>query len=405
MLSMNTSSGRLVHLAVDQTGLVDNAGLAHLEIEVGTLAGALADAGEDRRAAVLLGEVVDQLLDENRLANARASEEARLATADVGLEKVDGLDAGLEDLRLRGELVKGRRRVVDRVVLDVLGHLAAVDGLTHDVPDATERGGAHRHHHGVAGVADLEATGEAVGRGHGHGANDAARELRLHLEHGADVTDGGVSVNDERRIDARHLIVELDVHDRSDDADDRAHTDGAVELVVRGLLEGGARLVVLLCHQLSSNAEAPLHGAAARPVLRGRRVEQRVEDDRSEVGGHELAQDLLGGGIEGKVGVGATLDLGERLALARLVGHGELLFGDGEQLLDNLDLLDTVLGVPVVQHHAIDLSLCVAAHDVGGDAVRLVLVGLGGDAHEGHDRRHLAIGEVLGGLAAAGDDR
>ena len=52
-------SRRLVHLAVDQAGLVDDAGLAHLKVEVGALAGALADAGEDRGAAVLLGEVVD----------------------------------------------------------------------------------------------------------------------------------------------------------------------------------------------------------------------------------------------------------------------------------------------------------------------------------------------------------
>ena len=67
---------RLVHLAVDQRAfrafdralvrvLVD-AGLDHLVIEVVALAGALADAGEHRIAAVRLGDVVDQFHDDAR---------------------------------------------------------------------------------------------------------------------------------------------------------------------------------------------------------------------------------------------------------------------------------------------------------------------------------------------------
>ena len=195
---------------------------------------------------MLLSEVVDELLDEDRLANARAAEQARLAAADVGLEKVDGLDAGLEDLRLRGELVKGGRGVVDRVVLDVVGGLLAVDRLAHDVPDTAERGGADGHHHGMAGVAHLEAAREAVGRGHGHGADDAARQLRLDLENRAHMADGSVALDGERGVDARDLPLELNVNDGPDNADDRAHAHGAVELVVGRLLERGARLQVLL---------------------------------------------------------------------------------------------------------------------------------------------------------------
>ena len=48
-----TGARRLVHLAEDQRGLVDDARLAHLEVEVVALAGALAHAAEDRDAAVL----------------------------------------------------------------------------------------------------------------------------------------------------------------------------------------------------------------------------------------------------------------------------------------------------------------------------------------------------------------
>ena len=104
---------RLVHLAVHERGLLDDARLLHLEPEVGALTGALADAGEHRHTTVLGGDPVDHLLDEHRLAHAGAAEQADLAALHVGLEQVDDLDAGLEHLRLGLELVEGRRVAVD----------------------------------------------------------------------------------------------------------------------------------------------------------------------------------------------------------------------------------------------------------------------------------------------------
>ena len=111
---------RLVHLAEDQRAFRLHAwssgscGSAltfevdELVIEVVALAGALADAGEHRIAAMGLGDVVDQLLDEHRLADAGAAEQADLAALGVGREQVDDLDAGDQDLRL-GRLVGDRR--------------------------------------------------------------------------------------------------------------------------------------------------------------------------------------------------------------------------------------------------------------------------------------------------------
>ena len=83
-------------------------------IEVVALARALADAGEHRVAAVRLGDVVDQLLDDHGLADAGAAEQADLAALGVGREQVDDLDAGDEDLRFGRLLGVGRRRLVDR---------------------------------------------------------------------------------------------------------------------------------------------------------------------------------------------------------------------------------------------------------------------------------------------------
>src|ERR1044072_9573909 len=69
-------AGGLFHLAEDEHRLVDDARLLHLQPQVVALAGALADAAEGGQAAVLLGEVGDQLLDEDRLAGAGAARSA-----------------------------------------------------------------------------------------------------------------------------------------------------------------------------------------------------------------------------------------------------------------------------------------------------------------------------------------
>ena len=117
-----TGSRRLVHLAVDQAGLVDNAGVAHLQVQVGTLTGTLANAGEHGSAAVLLSQVVDEFLDDNGLANAGAAEQTGLAALDERLDQVDGLDARLKDLGLRDQLVILGSRTMDGHVAGDLGH-------------------------------------------------------------------------------------------------------------------------------------------------------------------------------------------------------------------------------------------------------------------------------------------
>jgi hypothetical protein len=147
----------LVHLAVDQRGLRDDGlarlelGLAHLEEEVVAFAGALADAGEHGHAAVGLGDVVDELLDEHGLADAGAAEEADLAALSVGGEQVDDLDARLEDLDLRRLIDELRRIAVDGRTLGVDG-AGLVDGLADDVEDAAEALLADGHHDGLARV-------------------------------------------------------------------------------------------------------------------------------------------------------------------------------------------------------------------------------------------------------------
>ena len=221
-------AGRLVHLAVDQRGLREHRitgrqlRLGHLVVKIAAFAGALADAGEHREATVLLGDVVDQLEDEHGLADAGATEQTDLATAAVGGQQVDDLDAGLEHLDLDRLVDELGRRAVDRMELGRGDRPGLVDGQTDDVEDAAEDLLAHRHHDRRAGVLDHHAADQTVGGVHRDAADRALAQVLGDLDD--DVVGTGVDrgVGDrERGVDLRQVGAgELDVHDGADDLED-----------------------------------------------------------------------------------------------------------------------------------------------------------------------------------------
>jgi peptide chain release factor 1 len=79
----NSGSGTwgLVHLAVDESATrsrfadLDHSRGDHLVVQIVAFAGAFAHSGEDRVSTVGLSHVVDQLLDEHRLADTGTSEQ------------------------------------------------------------------------------------------------------------------------------------------------------------------------------------------------------------------------------------------------------------------------------------------------------------------------------------------
>jgi peptide chain release factor 1 len=250
-VSADRATRRRVHLAEDEGGLVEDARLLHLDDQVVALTGALADAGEHGHTAVVLGDALDHLLDQHRLADARTAEQADLAALDVRGEQVDDLDAGLEHLGLRLELVEGRRLAVDRPALgDLQGlALAEVEHLTGHVEHVALGHVADRHRDRRAGVGDLRATDQAVGGLQGDGAHERVAEVLRDLEgHGEGALAlplaRHVDLDGERVVDLRDLVRgELDVHDGPDHAGDAAHAG----LVGRGVLrvDGGRGHVCL----------------------------------------------------------------------------------------------------------------------------------------------------------------
>ncbi len=169
--------GRLVHLAEDQRAfgagggavvllrvLVD-ARFDELVIEVVALARALADAGEHRIAAVRLGDVVDQLLDDDRLADAGAAEQADLAAAGVRRQQVDDLDAGDRGsaISVDWSTYVGAGWWMARLCWVLIGP-ASSTGCADDVHDAAERLVADGHGDRLARVGDLLAAHQTFGR-------------------------------------------------------------------------------------------------------------------------------------------------------------------------------------------------------------------------------------------------
>jgi len=80
-------TGRLVHLAEDQRGIVDDAGIGHLKEQVIALAGALAHPGEAGDPAEVLGHPADHLLDQHRLAHAGPAEQPDLPPRTYGVSR------------------------------------------------------------------------------------------------------------------------------------------------------------------------------------------------------------------------------------------------------------------------------------------------------------------------------
>ena len=211
---------RLVHLAEHEAGLLQHLRLLHLLPEVVAFPRALPDAGEDRVPAVLRGDVVDELLDDDGLAHARAAEQPRLAAAHVRAEKVDDLDPRLEDLRLGLQLAKGTPGRWMGMRASARHRSLAVHGLSQQVEHPAEHLLADRHGDGGAGVDDGAAAGDAVRGVQRHRAHPVAAEVLLHLAHQARLPAADLRVDQEGVADLGEMpLLELRVEDRPDDLD------------------------------------------------------------------------------------------------------------------------------------------------------------------------------------------
>ena len=166
---------------------------------------------------MLDGDVADQFEHGDRLADARAAEQADLAAPRHGAHEVDDLHPRLKQFDVAF-------LVLERRWIPVYGHALAgvdraflVDGVAEHVHDAAKGFLADGNGDRLSRVGDREAAREALGGAHRDGANDAVAELLLHLERQSALRD------EEGVVDLGNLLPrEFDVDDRADDLDDFA---------------------------------------------------------------------------------------------------------------------------------------------------------------------------------------
>ena len=207
-------------------------------------------------------DVVDQLLDEDRLAEPGAAEEADLAALDEGRDQVDDLEPGLEDLELRREVAERRGVAVDRPPLHVRARRRLlVDRVARDIPEPPERRVADRDGDRPPRVGDDRTTGHAIGRVHRDGTNAVVAEVLLHLrDQGADAAVGLRDVDGERAVDLRKPIREDRVHDDALDLDDLAGVLRGISVVGHASPRAGCECLFLTSSRLRFEAAQGAHG-------------------------------------------------------------------------------------------------------------------------------------------------
>lgn len=182
-----SGSGRLVHLSENESHLglslkVDDTSLNHLSVKIVTLSGSLTDTGEDGETTMGLGNVVNQLLDEDGLSDTSTTEETNLTTSGVRGKEIDNLDTGLEDLSSGRLLGEGRRLGVNGEVLGGLDGSTLVNGLTTDVDNSTKGTSADGDSDGGTSVSDGGTSDKTLSTVHSNGSDGVLTEMLSNLE-------------------------------------------------------------------------------------------------------------------------------------------------------------------------------------------------------------------------------
>ena len=111
---------------------------------------------------MLLGDVVDQLHNDNRLADARATEQADFTALGKRRDQVDDLDAGFEDLSCRLLILIGRSGTVDGPALLALDRRLVIHRLAEQVENTAQIVVADRNRDRSTGINGLHAAHQTV---------------------------------------------------------------------------------------------------------------------------------------------------------------------------------------------------------------------------------------------------
>ena len=213
-----------VHLTVDKdalgfAGKVDDLGLHHFEVQVGTFTGTFTDTSEDGETTVTLGDVVNEFHDNDGLADTSTTEETDLTTLAVGENEINDLDTGGENGVLGGLVSELGGDGVDGELGLLADGATLVDGFTEDVEDAAEGFATDGDGNLTTSGDDLGLELEEIGGLHGNAATGVGVQVLDDFE-GEGFTTAEVIGDVEGGEDGGNTFVEVDVDDGTDDLGD-----------------------------------------------------------------------------------------------------------------------------------------------------------------------------------------
>ena len=133
--------------------MIDHARFAHFDIKIVAFARPFAHTTEDGKSAMPFGNVVDQLEDDDCLANAGATECAHFAAFGKGADQVDHLNSSLKNLRFDVLIRERRRGPMNRIPFCELNRAFVIDRIAGNIENASESSVAYWHGDGATGVA------------------------------------------------------------------------------------------------------------------------------------------------------------------------------------------------------------------------------------------------------------
>src|SRR5271170_987388 len=220
---------RFVHLSVDQCDLrfvqlvgFDNARVAHLVVEVVAFARPLADTREYGDAAVELGNVIDELHDDYRLAHSRAAEGPYLAALQEWTNQIDHFDSGGQHLRRCRLVLERWRRAMNRIVLLRFDRTAFIHWIAGDIEDAAHHALADGNGNRPAVVGGFIAALEPFGARHGDSPNASVSEVLLYFEGQFNRIALHLELAGQGVVDPGQRIGKFHIHHRTYDFDDFA---------------------------------------------------------------------------------------------------------------------------------------------------------------------------------------
>src|SRR5699024_2856090 len=205
----NTQTGArwLVHLAEDQSGILQHVGFIHFDPQVVTLTGTFTDTGEYRSTAEVPGNTGNHFLDENGFTNTGTTEQTDLPTLNVRSEQVNHLNTGLQHFGGAFKVGEVWRFAVNRpAFFDVeLGNVN-VEGVAQGVKDVTFDDVADGHRDWRAGVEHFLTSNKTVGGFH----SDSTHEVLTQVLRSFESDGGGLAVEGQLYgqsiVDLRHCI-------------------------------------------------------------------------------------------------------------------------------------------------------------------------------------------------------